>query len=63
MIIAADGEMVFLGLSHENLRRLKNNQPINLNFKDIGFEDREIIIFSGKDENEMAKTMQIRKQN
>ena len=53
MIKTASGNMAILGLSHENLSRLKEGEPIKLNLKDVGLHDVEILIFSGETEESM----------
>lgn len=45
--------LVILGLSHENLRRLKAGQPIVLNLAELELPATEIMIFSGKTEDGM----------
>jgi hypothetical protein len=57
MLKAKIGNAVILGLSEMNLVKLKLGQPIKLNLKDLGFEDREVYIFHGKDEKEMTETL------
>lgn len=47
-----NGSMVIFGLSHENLRRLKDGQPIKVNMAELG-QEGEIIIFSGETEATM----------
>lgn len=53
MIKLRKDKMVALGLSHENLRRLKNNEPIKFNLEELGLGDVEMIIFSGETEETM----------
>jgi glutamine amidotransferase PdxT len=57
MIKAKKGKMMILGLSDENLKRLKRDQPIKFNMKDLGFDDVDVFIFNGKDEQVMQKMM------
>lgn len=57
MIKAKKGNMMILGLSDENLKRLKQDQPIKFNMKDIGFDDIDVLIFNGKDEQAMKRMM------
>jgi hypothetical protein len=47
--------LVVLGLSHENLRRLKAGNPIRFDGEDVGLADAEVLIFSGLDERTMAR--------
>lgn len=55
MIKAKKGNMLIIGLSDENLRRLKNNEPIKFNMQEVGMNDIDVFIFNGRDE----QTMQI----
>lgn len=56
MIKLRKDNKIILGLSDENLRRLKDDQPIKFNLKELGLEDVEVIIFNGKDESSMINT-------
>jgi len=52
-----DGRPVYgLGLSHENLARLKKGQPIKCSLEDMGGVG-DIFIFAGKDEAEMVRNL------
>lgn len=57
MVKALKDNTVILGLSDENLNRLKNNQPIKFNLKDLGLQDLNVIIFNAKDESTMIDIM------
>jgi hypothetical protein len=57
MIKAKKGNRLILGLSDENLRRLKGGEPISFNLKEVGFDDIEVIIFNGKDEQTMQQEL------
>lgn len=57
MIKAKKGYQLILGLSDENIRRLKNDEPIKFNMKDVGFGDIEVFIFAGKDEQTMQQQL------
>lgn len=48
-------KLVILGLSHENLRRLKAQYPIKFDGAEIGLEDTEIVIFAGETERSMGR--------
>lgn len=54
---APDGRPVLvLGLSHDNLDRLRAGQPITFDAKPYGY-DGEILIFAGKTEKAMADAL------
>lgn len=53
MIKAKKGNMIILGLSDENIERLKSGQPIKFNLKELGLSDMEVLIFNGKTEQVM----------
>lgn len=54
MLKLRKGKSMVIGLSDENMRRLKDNQPIKFNMNVLGFPDIEVYIFNGKDEQAMA---------
>jgi hypothetical protein len=45
--------IVGLGLSYENLRRLKAGQPIRFNLSEMNLPPAEVLIFAGKTEEGM----------
>ena len=55
MIKLRKGNMMVIGLSDENMRRIKAGQPVKFNMSVLGFSDIEVYIFNGKDEQTMAK--------
>lgn len=57
MIKALKGNMIVLGLSAENIKRLKQNQPIKFNLQDLGLPDFDVFIFTAKDEQTMYEMM------
>lgn len=57
MIKALKGNMIILGLSDENVKRLTNDQPIKFNLKELGLSDMDVFIFHGKTEQVMQKMM------
>jgi hypothetical protein len=57
MIKALKGNMIVLGLSDENINRLKKDQPIKFNLQELGLPDFDVLIFTAKDEQEMYKMM------
>ena len=55
MIKARAGNLIILGLSDENLRRLQNNEPIKFNAGELGLPPHlEIVIVYGKTEKDIA---------
>lgn len=57
MIKAVKDNLIILGLSDENIERLKKDQPIKFNLKELGLPDYNVLIFAGKNETSMQKTM------
>lgn len=54
-------KIVMLGLSEENLRRLRQDKPIHIGpgeMVQLGLPAVELVIFWGKDEATMAKMME-----
>lgn len=51
-----DGTLIF-GLSKENITRLQQGQPISINLKDMGLEDRQVMIMYGETEDDMYKEL------
>jgi hypothetical protein len=47
-----NGDLLF-GISAENVRRLKNNEPIVFNLKTMGLEDRKVMIVYGETEQDI----------
>jgi hypothetical protein len=54
MLKAKKGDLYVLGLSDENMKRLKDDQPIKFNLSELGLGKGEILIFNGRDETTMA---------
>lgn len=55
---SGDGRQILgIGLSHVNLERLKDNQPIRFKGEDVGLPDIDVLIFAGETEESMAKQM------
>lgn len=53
-----NGRMLLgLGLSHENLTRLKDGIPIRFKGEPVGVPNYDIMIFAGKTEESMAKEL------
>ncbi len=50
--------IVVLGLSHMNLTRLKEGDPIKFDASDLGLPGTTILIFSGETERSMARDLQ-----
>lgn len=59
MVKLVKGNMVMLGLSDENVKRLTHDQPIKFNLKELGLQDMDIVIFHGKTEQEMASMLKM----
>ncbi len=57
MIKAKRGNSLIIGLSDENIKRLKKDQPIKFNMADVGFSPIEVFIFTAKDEQTMYEMM------
>lgn len=51
-----NGDLVF-GLSKENLIRLEKGEPIVFNLKEMGLEDRRVMITFGETEDSLYKDM------
>lgn len=51
-----DGTLIF-GLSKINIEQLQKGKPIVFNLKDMGLEDREVIIMYGETEDTMYKDL------
>jgi hypothetical protein len=49
--------VVVLGLSHENLARLLADEPIKVHMEDLDLPPMTVILFAGKDEDEMVEQM------
>lgn len=57
MVKALLGNKIILGLSDENMERLKKDQPIKFNLQELGLPDFEVLIFNGKDNQAMYEMM------
>lgn len=57
MIKALKGNMIVLGLSEENIKRLQTDQPIKFNLQELGLPDYDVFIFTAKDEQTMYEMM------
>lgn len=57
MLKAKFAKTAILGISKENVKRLKDGQPILLNLSDIGLPDQEIMIMYGETEKSIAKQL------
>jgi hypothetical protein len=49
--------LVVLGLSHQNLKRLKAGQPIQFKGEDVEIEGIDFLIYSGQTEQTMAREL------
>ena len=53
------GNLIVLGLSDENMKRLANGQPIKFNLKrDLDMEDIDVLIFNGRTEESMFEQVE-----
>jgi hypothetical protein len=50
-------QVVMLGLSHINLDRLREGQPIRFAGEDVGIPAAEFVIFAGVDERTMQRDL------
>src|SRR5215475_15429681 len=50
-------QIVVFGLSHTNLDRLREGQPIHFPGEDVGIENVEIMIFAGESEQSMQREL------
>lgn len=58
MVKLRKDNVIILGFSDENMNRLNRNgknQPIKFNLSELGFDDIDVVIFNGENEQEMAK--------
>lgn len=53
MVKAIVGNQIMLGLSDENIKRLKAGQGIKFNMSELGLKAMDVMIFQGKDEQTM----------
>ena len=51
-------QLIVLGLSHENLKRLKQDKPIIVRGEEVGLPEAEILIFSGRTEAAMMRELE-----
>lgn len=57
MVKALKGNLIILGLSDENIKRLQQDEPIKFNLKELGLPDFDVLIFTAKDEQKMFEMM------
>ena len=57
MVKALKGNMIVLGLSEENIKRLQKDRPIKFNLQELGLPDFDVFIFTAKDEQTMYQMM------
>ena len=50
------GDLIVLGLSRENIRRLKGGAPIDIDLSEMGLSGH-IVIFAGETEQSMAEEL------
>lgn len=54
--VLSNGDILF-GLSSENIKRLQAKQPIVINLKDMGLEDKKVIILFGETEDKIYEEL------
>ena len=47
--------VIILGLSDQNLHRLRRGEPISFSLTELGFKGGSVVIFSGATEADMAR--------
>lgn len=57
MIKAKQGNTIIIGLTERNIELLRAGKPIMFNLKEIGMQDQNVFIYSGKDEQTMLHDM------
>jgi len=57
MIKALMGNDLLFGISEENVIRLKKGMPIVFNLKEMGLEDRQVVIMYGQTEQDMYREL------
>lgn len=57
MIKARSGELVILGLSRENIKRLQKGQPIAFDGDQVGISGTRILIMFGETENDIMREL------
>lgn len=55
MVKFCRGNVVVLGLSEENIKRIQQDKPIKFNMKELGFDDITVFIMAGETEHTIAK--------
>lgn len=55
---SSKGTLIGIGLSYENLKRLKKGKPIYIDLTKLGEKEGELMIFAGKNEEYMAKQLE-----
>lgn len=55
MIKARKGNALVFGLSENNIQRLKQDQPIKFNLRELGLPELDIFIMYGTTEEEIQK--------
>jgi hypothetical protein len=53
-----DSKMLVLGLSDENIKRLRQDQAIHFDCKELGIKGIEVFIFTGETEEKMQKQLE-----
>lgn len=49
---------ILIGLSDENIKRMREDKPVHIFLSELGLGDGELVIFTGPDEEAMATTLE-----
>jgi hypothetical protein len=51
--------LIGVGLSDENVKRMKDGQPISFSLEELGVENHTLLIFTGTTEAEMKEAVKL----
>ena len=57
MIKAKHNDLVILGITDENIKRMRAGQPMFFNLKDLGLPNQQVMILTGETEGDIYKTL------
>ena len=55
---SSKGTLIGIGLSYENLKKLKKGKPLYIDLTKLGEREGELLIFAGETEEKMAKQLE-----